>query len=89
MAIGASAREVQLGVIGQTLRLALLGVTLGIAASWALARAASGLLFGVTASDRVTFAGMLLVLTMVATVAGYLPARRASRIDPMTALRSD
>jgi ABC-type antimicrobial peptide transport system permease subunit len=47
------------------------------------------LLFGVTATDPVTFAGMLLVLAMVATLAGYLPARRASRIDPLVALRVD
>jgi predicted permease len=89
MAIGASARDVQVGIIGQTLRLALVGIVLGTVASWALARGASGLLFGVTATDPMTFAGMLLILTMVATIAGYLPARRASRIDPMMALRTD
>jgi ABC-type antimicrobial peptide transport system permease subunit len=71
----------------QTLGLAGIGMILGVAASWALARALSGLLFGVTASDPVTFVGMLVVLTGVATIAGYLPARRASRIDPMAALR--
>jgi len=59
----------------------------GVAASWALARTLSGLLFGVKSSDPVTFVGMLVVLTAVAAIAGYLPARRASRIDPMAALR--
>jgi predicted permease len=89
MAIGASAREVQAGIIGQTLVLAALGIAIGAAASWALGRSVGGLLFGVTATDPGTFAGMLLVLTTVAAFAGYLPARRASRIDPMIALRSE
>jgi ABC-type lipoprotein release transport system permease subunit len=58
-----------------------------VIASWALARTLSGLLFGVTSNDPVTFAGMLVILTSVAALAGYLPARRASQIDPMSALR--
>ena len=89
MAVGASARDVQAMVIAQTLWLAAIGMALGTAASWALAGVASGLLFGVTATDPATFAGMLLVLTLVAAVAGYVPARRASRIDPMIALRAE
>ena len=89
MALGASAREVRAGIIGQTLRLAAVGMAIGAAASWALARAVAGLLFEVTASDPATFAGMLLVLGSVALVAGYLPARRASRVDPMVALRCE
>jgi predicted permease len=88
MAVGASARDVQQMVIAQTLWLAGVGMVIGTAVSWALAGVASGLLFGVTASDPATFAGMLLVLTAVAGVAGYVPARRASRIDPMVALRT-
>jgi len=64
-------------------------VAVGSAAAWSLGRALRGFLFGVTASDPVTFVGMLLVLCAVAALAGYLPARRASRIDPMVALRAD
>ena len=89
MALGASARDLQAGIILQTLGLAAMGMLLGTAVSWALARALSGLLFGVTPADPATFAGMLIVLTAVAALAGYLPARRASRIDPMVALRAD
>jgi predicted permease len=89
MALGASARAVQASIIGQTLRLAIIGLAFGAGASWLLAQSLSGLLFGVTARDPQTFAGMAVVLTIVAVVAGYLPARRASRIDPMVALRAD
>jgi predicted permease len=88
MALGATAGDLQAGIIKQTLGLAAAGMLLGVAASWALARALSGLLFGVTATDPITFAGMVTVLTAVAALAGYLPARRASRIDPMIALRA-
>jgi predicted permease len=87
MALGASARDVQVRIVGQTLGLAAIGMAIGVLASWAAARSLSGLLFGVTASDPVTFAGMLVVLASVALVAGYLPARRASLIDPLVALR--
>ena len=89
MAVGASARDVRRMVITQTLSLAAIGMTLGTIASWALAGVASGLLYGVSATDPATFAGMLIVLTLVAAVAGYVPARRASRIDPMVALRAE
>ncbi len=89
MALGASNGDLQTGIILQTLGLAAIGMSLGIVASWILARTISGLLFGVTATDPVTFIGILVILTAVATLAGYLPARRASRIDPMLALRAD
>ena len=87
MALGASAQSLQAGILFQTLTLAAIGMLLGVASSWALARTLSGLLFGVTSTDPATFAAMLLLLTAVAALAGYLPARRASRIDPMAALR--
>jgi hypothetical protein len=89
MALGASARDVQASIIGQTLRLAAIGLAVGGVASFLLARAASGLLFGVTARDPQTFVAMAAILATVALLAGYLPARRASRIDPMVALRAD
>jgi predicted permease len=89
MALGASAGDLQSRIILQTLGLAAIGMLLGSTVSWMLARALSGLLYGVTPADPVTFLGMLIVLTAVAALAGYLPARRASRIDPMVALRAD
>jgi predicted permease len=89
MAIGASAGDVKKQIIRQTLWLAAIGVSIGAVASWVMARGLRSLLFEVTATDPGTFAGMLLVLTLVALIAGYLPARRASGIDPMVALRSE
>jgi predicted permease len=89
MALGASAGELQGRIILHTLGLAGIGMVLGVGASWALARALRGFLFGVTATDPVTFLGMLMVITIVAALAGYVPARQASRIDPMVALRAD
>ena len=88
MALGASASDLQAGIVRQTLGLAAIGMLLGGAASWALARALGGLLYGVTANDPATFFGVLIVLTLVAAIAGYVPARRASRIDPSLALRA-
>jgi ABC-type antimicrobial peptide transport system permease subunit len=88
MALGASAANLQAGIVGQTLALAAIGMLLGAAASWALARTLGGLLYGVTSRDPLTFFGVLFVLTAVAAIAGYLPARRASHIDPSIALRA-
>jgi predicted permease len=89
MALGASAADLQMRVIFETLALAAAGMLIGVAGSWALARALQGFLFGVTSTDPLTFIGMLIVLTIVAVMAGYLPARRASHIDPMVALRAN
>ena len=89
MALGATRERVQYGVISKTLRMALIGLAAGTIASFAVARAISSMLFGTQPSDPITFAGMIVLLTGVAFIAGYLPARRASRINPMTALRSN
>jgi predicted permease len=89
MALGASPGEVQTGVLKQTLTLAAVGLLLGALASILMTQALRGMLFGVTPTDPTTFAAMLIVLVSVATAAGYLPARRASRIDPMVALRAE
>ena len=88
LALGASAANLQALVVRQTLVLAAIGTLLGAAASWVLARALSGLLYGVKPGDPATFLGMALVLTAAAAIAGYLPARRASRTDPSLVLRS-
>jgi predicted permease len=88
MALGASAGDLQAGIIFETLRLAAAGMLVGATAAWLLARLLRGLLFGVTATDPATFIGMLAVLAVVAAIAGYVPAYRASRIDPAVALRA-
>jgi len=88
MALGASASNLQAGIVGQTMMLASAGMLLGGTASWLLARALGGLLYGVTSSDPVTFSAVLLALLAVAALAGYIPARRASHIDPSVALRA-
>jgi predicted permease len=89
MALGASPGRLQAGIIRQTLALAGVGMILGTAASWALARLLNAFLFGVSSTDPATFLGMLVILTSVAVIAGYVPARRGSRIDPMVALRAN
>jgi ABC-type antimicrobial peptide transport system permease subunit len=88
MALGASAGRVRRGVILNTLRLALAGIVVGTAASVASARLIASLLFATSPWDVITYAGVMLSLIAVALISGYLPARRASGIDPMTALRS-
>jgi predicted permease len=89
MALGATETRVQLDVIGKTLRLALVGILVGVIASLAVARLIASLLFQTAPTDPITFAGIAFLLCTVAFVAGYLPARRAAKIDPMKALRCE
>jgi predicted permease len=89
MALGASAQDVQRRVLVRTLGLAALGLVLGMAGARGLSGALASLLFGITSSDPATFIAMGVLLTGVAAIAGYVPAWRASRIDPMAALRSN
>jgi predicted permease len=87
LALGASVPQVKNMIVFQGMRLALIGVVIGLASAFALARLVQTMLFGVTTRDPLVFVGVPVVLTTVACFAVYLPARRASRVDPVTALR--
>ncbi len=87
MALGAQRRDVLKMILAQGLRLAHAGVAIGLAGSLALTRLLSSLLYGVSAYDPATFAGVAGLLAAVALLACYIPARRATRVDPMIALR--
>jgi ABC-type antimicrobial peptide transport system permease subunit len=87
MAIGAQAGDIFLMIVGEGLTLSLTGLALGLVGAWWLGRAGSSLLFGVTATDPLTFMTVSLLLTAVATAACSFPARRAVTVDPLVALR--
>jgi putative ABC transport system permease protein len=89
MALGATAARVQFGVIFRTMRLALIGIAVGAVLSLVLASLISAMLFNTTPTDPATFAGMVALLIVVALLAGYIPARRASRVNPLVALRGN
>jgi putative ABC transport system permease protein len=87
MALGAQARDVRKLFVRQGMSLALIGVAIGLIASLVLTRLMKSLLFGVSTTDPVTLAGVALLLTCVALLACYIPARRATKVDPLVALR--
>jgi putative ABC transport system permease protein len=87
IAIGAQANDIFRMIIGEGLALSLTGLALGLVGAWWLGRVGSSLLFGVTAGDPLTFATVSLLLAAVATAACYFPARRATKVDPIVALR--
>ena len=89
MALGATMARVQWSVIAATLKLAAIGIVVGTAGALGASHLIASLLFGTESTDPVTFLAMVIVLGAVALLAGYVPARRASRIDPMVALRNN
>ena len=89
MALGATPRDLLLLVVRQGMSVAVTGMVLGLAGAFVLTRFMRALLFGVQASDPVTFAAIAAALTVVVLVACYVPARRAARIDPIVSLRTE
>jgi putative ABC transport system permease protein len=89
VALGAQRRDVLKLVIGQGMAVALIGVSLGLAAALTVTQLMKSLLFGVTATDPATFALIALLMVGVALLAGYVPARRATKVDPLLALRHE
>jgi ABC-type antimicrobial peptide transport system permease subunit len=87
MALGASSGSIGSIVLKQGLRVATTGVVVGIVGALALTRILQSLLFGLNPTDPVTFAGVAALLIVVALLACYIPARRATKVDPMVALR--
>jgi putative ABC transport system permease protein len=89
MALGAQPRDILRGVLGEGGKMAAAGIGLGIAGSYALTRLMSSMLFGVSATDPLTFIGVIAILVGVALIACWIPARRAMKVDPMVALRHE
>jgi putative ABC transport system permease protein len=87
MALGATRADIMRLVVGNGMMLMLAGIGIGVLASWALTRVMANLLFGVTATDLPTFIGVSALLAAVAFIANYIPARRATRVNPVIALR--
>jgi putative ABC transport system permease protein len=88
-ALGAQKIDVVWFVVRQGLKLTVLGIAFGLASAYGLTRLMTKLLFNVSATDPLTFAGVALLLALVALLACYIPARRATKVDPMVALRRE
>jgi ABC-type antimicrobial peptide transport system permease subunit len=89
MALGASHQQIRRLIVGQGLRMGAVGVFVGLAGAYALTRFLSDFLFGVTAADPLVFGGVAALLLACSAMACHLPARRASRVDPVYALRME
>src|SRR6185436_7323729 len=89
LALGAQTRDVLVMIVKQGAKLILLGLVIGLAGAYALTRLISSLLFGVTAKDPITFGAVAVLLAIVALLACYIPALRATKVDPMDALRCE
>jgi ABC-type antimicrobial peptide transport system permease subunit len=89
MALGASGRDVVTLVVGQAMRLTLIGAGIGLAAAFALTRGMTSILFGISATDPPTYAMVAAILALSSVLAAWVPAYRATRVDPMRALRVD
>jgi putative ABC transport system permease protein len=87
MALGAGRRQVLHLILGQALKLALMGIGVGIFVAWGVTRSLSAALFGISPTDPFTFAGAAVVLFIIAVLSAYIPATRATKVDPMIALR--
>ena len=89
MALGAQRSEVMGLVVRQSLTLTTVGITLGLAGAATVTRHLKGMLFGLTPLDPATFIAVSLMFALIATVASYVPARRATKVDPLVALRCE
>jgi ABC-type antimicrobial peptide transport system permease subunit len=89
MALGAARNDVIRMVVGQAFRLTVLGVGIGLAGAYAVTRLMAGVLFGVSTTDPPTFIGVTVILAFSSLIAAWVPADRATRVDPMIALRSE
>jgi putative ABC transport system permease protein len=89
VALGARSWDVLTMILTQGLRTILIGIAIGVAGSLAITRLLRSMLFGVTATDPLTFAAVILLLSGTALLACYIPARRATKVDPMVALREE
>jgi ABC-type antimicrobial peptide transport system permease subunit len=87
IALGAQSRNVLRLVLGDGLKMTVIGVAVGLLAAFGLTRLLTGMVYGVSTTDPATFAAIAVLLIVVALLACYLPARRATKVDPLTALR--